>query len=147
MQQVAVNYVKQKFIGKASERIHANKPSYETDPEVLAAVERAEQDRDQHWWKRNKKGTIDVILNQQDRNILTKVKRQAWYLDKGCHCCCFNIGLDGVVGLIPGIGDIIGAALALQLIRVACQADLPHWLIAKMTWNVLVDFMVNDIVT
>ncbi|KAG0737593.1 hypothetical protein G6F23_010247 [Rhizopus arrhizus] len=143
MQQVAVNYVKQKFIGKASERIYANKPSYETDPEVLAAVERAEQDRDQHWWKRNKKGTIDVILNQQDRKILTKVKRQAWYLDKGCHCCCFNIGLDGVVGLIPGIGDIIGAALALQLIRVACQADLPHWLIAKMTWNVLVDFMIG----
>lgn len=144
MQQVAVNYAKHKFLGKASQHIHQNKPSFETDPEVLRAIEEAQKHHKTHWWQLNKKAqnSPEILLNQRDRQVLHQVKKRAWYLDKGCHCCCFNIGLDGIVGLIPGIGDVIGTALALQLVRTACQADIPNWLIAKMTWNVMLDFMV-----
>ncbi|KAG1438156.1 hypothetical protein G6F56_012765 [Rhizopus delemar] len=139
MQQVALNYAKKHVIGKASEYIHTNRPSYETDPEVLEAIEEA--NRNEPRWKRTM--MPDVILKAQERKVLKRVKRNAWYLDKGCYCCGLNIGLDGLVGLIPGVGDFIGSLMAMHLIRTACEADLPNWLIAKMLWNVLIDFMVG----
>lgn len=49
-----------------------------------------------HWW--SKKAEADIILNPQERKVLRKVKRQAHYLDRGFHCCCFAIGIDGLVG-------------------------------------------------
>ncbi|KAI8076637.1 uncharacterized protein B0P05DRAFT_587942 [Gilbertella persicaria] len=141
--QVATNYAKKKVLGQAANRIHSNKPSFETDPEVLAAAQDIASKKKQHWYSKKVVATPDLILNERDRKLLYKVKNRAWYLDKGVHCCCFNVGLDGLVGLIPGIGDFIGVYFSLQLIRTACKADLPKWLIGKMMANVMLDFMVG----
>ncbi|KAI9244266.1 hypothetical protein EDC94DRAFT_629791 [Helicostylum pulchrum] len=143
MQVAATNYAKKKVLGKASDRIHSNKPRYETDAEVIAATQEAAAKQQHHWWRRDKVFTPDMLLSKHDRKVLLKVKNRAWYLDKGFHCCCFSIGLDGIVGLIPGIGDVIGTAFSLQLVRTACQANLPKELIAKMMMNVFIDFMVG----
>lgn len=47
----------------------------------------------------------------------------------------------GKKGLIPVVGDLIGVLLALHLVKVACRADLPNHIIAKMLANVFIDFM------
>lgn len=74
-----------------------NKPSIaETDPHLLAARAEAEASRRKHWWSR--KAEASIILSERDRSILRQVKRRAYYLDRGFKCCCFNVGLDGVVG-------------------------------------------------
>ncbi|KAI8373858.1 hypothetical protein BD560DRAFT_393776 [Blakeslea trispora] len=136
MQAAAANYAKKRVLGEASNRIRKNRPDFETNPEVLAAAQEAASKRKQHC-------DPELILSERDRHLLHKVKSRAWSLDQGFHCCCFNIGIDGLVGLIPGIGDVVGAALALQLIKTAYKADLPKWLLGKMLMNVMIDFMLG----
>ncbi|KAI8374325.1 uncharacterized protein BYT42DRAFT_615499 [Radiomyces spectabilis] len=83
------------------------------------------------------------LLSAYEQHILKTVKRRAWYLDKGCQCCCISVGLDGIIGLVPVVGDAITALLALHLIRVAARVSLPNHLILRMVLNVLVDFMIG----
>lgn len=141
--EVATKYAKKKVLGNVSERLHKNKPSFETDPEILAATQEIAAKKKHHWYNRKVVATPDLILNKHERKTLLKVKNRAWYLDKGFHCCCFNVGLDGIIGLIPGIGDFITMVMAMQLVRTASKANLPKAIIAKMMWNVMLDFMVN----
>lgn len=142
MQKAAVGYAKKKVLGEASTRYHNKRPAYEDDPVLIAATQEAAAKQTKHWWKREKKFTPDMLLSSHDRKILHKVKSRAWTLDKGLSCCGFQVGLDGIVGLIPGIGDAIGSAFSLQLVKTASKANLPKELIAKMLVNVVIDFMV-----
>ncbi|MFC1455784.1 DUF4112 domain-containing protein [Microvirga arabica] len=50
-----------------------------------------------------------------------------------------RVGLDAVLGLVPGIGDALSAALASYIIWEARQLGLPRWKIARMIGNVVVD--------
>ena len=50
-----------------------------------------------------------------------------------------RVGLDAVLGLVPGVGDAISAALASYIIWEARQLGLPRWKIARMVGNVAVD--------
>ncbi|MBM1169731.1 DUF4112 domain-containing protein [Microvirga arabica] len=50
-----------------------------------------------------------------------------------------RVGLDAVLGLVPGIGDALSAALASYIIWEARQLGLPRWKIARMIGNVAVD--------
>jgi hypothetical protein len=142
--QVATKYAKKKVLGEVAERLHKNKPSFETDPEILAVTQEIAAKKKRHWYNKKVQATPDLILSKHERKVLLKVKNRAWYLDKGFHCCCFDVGVDGLVGLIPGIGDVITAVMAMQLVRTASKANLPKSIIAQMMWNVMLDFMVND---
>jgi hypothetical protein len=57
-------------------------------------------------------------------------------------CCGISFGLDPVIGLIPGIGDVITAWMAMRLVRTAATANLPKSLVSHMTMNVMIDFLV-----
>lgn len=50
-----------------------------------------------------------------------------------------RIGLDAVIGLVPGVGDAISAALASYIVWEARQLGLPRWKIARMIGNVAID--------
>jgi Domain of unknown function (DUF4112) len=50
-----------------------------------------------------------------------------------------RIGLDAVLGLVPGIGDALSAVLASYIIWEARQLGLPRWKIARMIGNVAFD--------
>jgi hypothetical protein len=56
-----------------------------------------------------------------------------------------RFGLDGVIGLIPGIGDVISALISLYLISRASQLGLSPWIKARMVWNVAVDTLVGAV--
>ena len=56
-----------------------------------------------------------------------------------------RIGIDAVLGLIPGIGDLVSTALASYIIWEAKQLGLPRWKIARMIGNVAVDTTVGAI--
>ena len=56
-----------------------------------------------------------------------------------------RIGLDAVIGLVPGVGDAISAALASYIIWEARQLGLPRWKIARMIGNVAVDTAIGAI--
>lgn len=56
-----------------------------------------------------------------------------------------RIGLDSIIGLVPGVGDAISAALASYIIWEARQLGLPRWKIARMIGNVAVDTAIGAI--
>jgi hypothetical protein len=56
-----------------------------------------------------------------------------------------RVGLDAVLGLVPGVGDAVSAALASYIIWEARQLGLPRWKIARMIGNVAVDTAVGAI--
>ncbi|HEY7806584.1 MAG TPA: DUF4112 domain-containing protein [Croceibacterium sp.] len=51
----------------------------------------------------------------------------------------YQFGLDAIVGLIPVVGDFIGAALGAWLVWEARNLGLPKWKLWRMTGNVAFD--------
>jgi hypothetical protein len=57
----------------------------------------------------------------------------------------YSIGLDGLLGLIPGFGDIAGAVIAMIIVLRAAQAGIPRIAIARMVTNIAIDTFVGSI--
>jgi hypothetical protein len=51
----------------------------------------------------------------------------------------YSIGLDPIIGLIPGIGDLIGTAVSSFIILQAHRAGVPKATIGRMMANVAID--------
>lgn len=54
-----------------------------------------------------------------------------------------RVGLDGLIGLIPGVGDVIGAALSALVIALAARAGAPCPVLARMAGNVLIETIIG----
>jgi hypothetical protein len=50
-----------------------------------------------------------------------------------------RIGFDALIGLVPGIGDLISAAVSGFVIVEARRLGAPRWLLARMAGNVALD--------
>lgn len=56
-----------------------------------------------------------------------------------------RVGLDAVIGLVPGLGDILSGGLGLLVVARAVQRGLPTVVVARMLANVALDFAVGSI--
>lgn len=56
-----------------------------------------------------------------------------------------RFGLDALLDLIPGAGDVLGALLSLYLIWIAIKLRLPLKKISHMLFNIGIDFLVGAI--
>ena len=56
-----------------------------------------------------------------------------------------RFGLDGIIGLVPGIGDLVSMGLSSYLIFEARRLGLPRWKIARMIGNVAFDTAIGAI--
>jgi hypothetical protein len=56
-----------------------------------------------------------------------------------------RFGLDGLIGLVPGIGDAITTALALYIVNEARALGAPPWLLGRMLVNVALDGVVGAV--
>ena len=57
----------------------------------------------------------------------------------------FRFGLDTIIGLVPGVGDLAGGALSLYIIVEAARLGVPRPLLARMGYNVAVDALVGAV--
>ena len=57
----------------------------------------------------------------------------------------FRVGLDGLVGLVPGVGDLVGAGLSGYLVVAAARLGLPRRTVARMVANVAVETVVGAV--
>jgi hypothetical protein len=76
-----------------------------------------------------------------------RLERLAWLLD---NCIPipglgYRFGLDAVVGLIPGVGDAVGAAFSSYILSEAARAGAPRSLLIKMAFNVAIDALFGAI--
>ena len=54
-----------------------------------------------------------------------------------------GLGLDAVIGLVPGIGDAVGSALSSVIVRDAIRARVPMAVLAWMGLNLIVDALLG----
>jgi hypothetical protein len=57
----------------------------------------------------------------------------------------FRFGLDAIIGLVPGAGDIVGALLGLYGVWVARQLGAPSSLLVRMLGNIGVDAVAGSV--
>ena len=57
----------------------------------------------------------------------------------------WKIGFDPIIGLIPGIGDLIGAVMSGYIILEAARAEIPTLTLARMLGNVGIDTLLGAV--
>ena len=83
----------------------------------------------------------DPLYTEQQRK---RLERLAWLLDSAIRLPGgFRVGLDGIIGLIPGVGDLIGAVLSSYIVWVAAKAKLPFLLLMRMTLNIFIELIIG----
>jgi NAD/NADP transhydrogenase beta subunit len=73
--------------------------------------------------------TVAVLLDEAIRVPGTKIR----------------FGIDPIVGLIPGLGDVLGAVASAYIILEAARAGAPASVLLRMTINVGVDTLVGSL--
>lgn len=69
----------------------------------------------------------------------------AYLMDGAIPIGRWSIGLDPLLGLLPGIGDLIGALISMVIVARAVQAGIPRIAVARMTANIAMDTLVGAI--
>ena len=76
-----------------------------------------------------------------------RLQRVAWLLD-----AAFRIpgtqqrfGFDALIGLIPGVGDALGALLSTYIIVEAARRGASVWMVTRMLGNVAVETLIGAI--
>jgi hypothetical protein len=57
----------------------------------------------------------------------------------------WSIGFDGIIGLVPGFGDIVGALISMLIVARAVAAGIPRIAVARMLANIAIDTMIGAI--
>ncbi len=92
-----------------------------------------------------------VIAGEQPRTSqatntsLERIRRLAWLLDNSIPIpgTSVRIGIDPIVGLIPGLGDFAGAFFSGYIVVAAAKLGASRSTIFRMLWNVLIELMIG----
>jgi hypothetical protein len=73
------------------------------------------------------------------------LERAAWLLDDAIRVPILNrrIGLDPLLGLLPGAGDIVAALMAATTLLSALKHGVPGVTIARMGVNIALDYVIG----
>ena len=76
---------------------------------------------------------------------LDRLRRLGYLLDNSIAIpgTRYRIGLEAIIGLVPGIGDLVGGGFSAWIILQAARLGAPPPLLARMGWNLLVDAVVG----
>ncbi len=82
-----------------------------------------------------------------ERDRLDRLRRLGYLLDNSIPIpgTPFRIGWETIVGLVPGIGDLVGGGFSAYIIVQAARMGVPPSLLVRMGWNLLVDLAVGAI--
>lgn len=76
-----------------------------------------------------------------------RLERLAWLLDNSIQIpgLGYRIGIDPLLGLIPGVGDFVGGALSVYILYEAARMGVSRPLLMRMGFNVLIEVVVGTV--
>lgn len=75
-----------------------------------------------------------------------RLKRLAWLLDSAIPLPGgYHIGLDGLVGLVPGLGDVVAALLSSYIVVEAARLRVPASALLRMGLNVALELIIGAV--
>jgi len=82
-----------------------------------------------------------------ERDRLERLRRLGYLLDNSIPIpgTRFRIGLESIVGLVPGVGDLVGGGFSLYILLQAARMGVPASLLTRMGWNLVVDVVVGAV--
>lgn len=88
--------------------------------------------------------TIEIMANESEQ--LREVRKIADFLDSKFHLPFgWKIGWDGILGLIPGIGDLTTNLISFYILYQAAVIGCPLSVVLRMFLNVLIDNVLDTI--
>jgi len=86
-------------------------------------------------------------LGTVERDRLERLRRIGYLLDNSIPIpgTGYRIGLEAIIGLVPGLGDLVGGGFSAWIILQAARLGAPPSLLARMGWNLLVDTAVGAV--
>jgi hypothetical protein len=83
----------------------------------------------------------------EHQELRRRLGRIAWLLDSSIPLpgVRFRIGIDAILGLIPGLGDLLGVLLSSYIVREAARVGAPPSVLMRMAWNVAIEGVVGMI--
>lgn len=73
------------------------------------------------------------------------IVKLAWVMDRSIPIGRWRIGLDGIIGLVPGLGDLIGAAISAVIVVAGVRAGLPRSAIGRMVANIGIEALIGAV--
>ncbi|MGE5525358.1 MAG: DUF4112 domain-containing protein [Rhodospirillaceae bacterium] len=85
-------------------------------------------------------------MNRSDE-VRQRLQRLAWLLDNSLPLpgLNFRIGLDALLGLIPGFGDAAGVLLSSYIVHEAWKLGVPRSVLLRMWGNIIVEGVIGAI--
>jgi len=82
-----------------------------------------------------------TLSSERDDARLARLRRLAWWLDEGIRIPGTRIrfGLDPILGLVPGLGDVAGALLGGAILMEGYRRQLSRTTLMRMATNIIVD--------
>lgn len=89
--------------------------------------------------------TSNEALRDRRERSLRRVRRLAYWLDEAIPIPVINVrvGLDSIIGLIPGVGDATGLVLSSAVVGEAVRVGAPRRIIVRMLGIIGIDFVVG----
>jgi hypothetical protein len=78
---------------------------------------------------------------------LVRIRRLAWLLDNSIPIpgTRWRIGLDPLIGLVPGLGDFLGTALSAWILVEGDRMGAGRPTLLRMSWNLLVELVIGTV--
>jgi hypothetical protein len=92
-----------------------------------------------------RRGDWSSLDDPEKRAVLEHLDQLAYWLDDRFRVpgTGFRVGLDGLVGLIPGIGDAATNAITAYIVYRAWRLGVPRSILVRMLANLGIDFVVG----
>jgi hypothetical protein len=68
-----------------------------------------------------------------------------WLMERAIPVGRWSFGLDGILGIIPGVGDVLAGIIASYIIARAARAGVPRAALARMMTNVAIDTLLGSV--
>jgi hypothetical protein len=78
---------------------------------------------------------------------LDEVETIAWLLDNSIPIpgTGRRVGVDSIIGFVPGLGDLLSGLIGVAVVARGAALGLPRIVVARMLFNVAVDFVIGAI--
>jgi hypothetical protein len=82
-----------------------------------------------------------------DRQTIERLQRLAYLLDDRFRIpgTGYRVGLDGLIGLVPGVGDAVTTLLSLYIVLEARRLGVPLTKLGRMGFHVGVDALLGSV--
>ena len=87
-------------------------------------------------------------MNTTERlNTLNRIRRLSRLMDTAIRIpgIGFRIGLDPIIGLVPGAGDLISTSFSAYIIFLAARFGLPREVLYRMIFNIGLEAVVGSV--